>query len=724
MVISDGRADARLFRDGDRAADIDVFRMVFCLDRYVAVSRNRRLADGRFRGVLETVHIDRPVDGYGLPFATRSRDGEIRAFVFCRDADILRLRHRHAIFHSGFGGILLVHGERRAAQCGFPASGERTSSDVFPEIQTPRLVTDRRFDVAAEIHGVNIILRADIEIAIFDVYLRTFLHRCLRGVVVFHDVQRRRAGDFFTRAARLRPGISEVGEFETIVRVENGRQVVFQIFAKAFEIRLPGALCFRTDFHIALGLDITRELSFRLVILVDVVHRRRDAGALVRALADARLHLRPRQSLCVYIDFARACISIIAAHFARKGCLRTIVTEEESRRGIETEAAARTCRSGLVSHGRPGVCRLLLRRLIAPELLDARHELVALALGRRYIHDVVDRIRAGAIIAFALARDVERIGVILSIFIRYRILCIDTDRAIRVDLPLDIGRCMRLGLDDADRKAQRTIAAAVLDFNREIPFRLRRYIYILFRLQRRAVRYGHRRIGLRFRPAKVDGDGQVFRAALTLQVDGIAAFGRKRHILSCRKRTCPLDVYLGRHVRDADIDPDAEAAARFAADLRLCFGGNRKVIRCRERRIFDRHLCIRLRLHDRGQTPHLFIKGRMEQSEDSILFCACLVRICRADLAGDFRLRGNRYILPFDGGIRNLDRSIRLTAHEISAIPFCAGDDRRVAACRVHVCLVNDDRALRLERLCHRRCADCCERNVTMTQSLRNRCRW
>ena len=724
VVVCDGRADACLSGDSDRTADVDILRIIFCSDDNVTGRGNHRLPDRGFRGVFETVHIHRPVDGNGLPFATRSRHGEVPAFVFCRNADILRLRHSHAIFHGGFGGILLMHSEGCAAQCGFPTAGERTSPDVFPEIETPRLVADRRFDVTAEIHGVNVILRADGEIAIVDFYFRILFYRRFRGVVVLHDIQCRRAGDFLTRAARLCPGVRQIRQLEAIVRIKNGLKVICKILAEAFEIRLPGALRLRADIHISFGLDIARQLGFCLVILVDIVHRRRDAGALVRTLADTCLHLRPRQGLRVYIDCARTACSIIAAHFARKGCLCTIVAEEESRRGIETEAAARTCRSGLISRTRSRVRRFLLGRLIAPELLDARHELIALTLGRRYVHDVVDGIRAGAIIAFALARDVERIGVIFSIFVRHRILRVDTDLAICIDFALHIGRCLRLGLDDADREAQRAVAAAVLDLNGEISLCLRRYVYIFFRLQRRIFRYSDGCICLRFRPSKVDRDRKIFHAALPLEIDGVTAFRRNREILLCREHTFPLDFYFRRNVRDADIDPDAESAARLTADFRLCLRGNRKVFRCGELRILDRHARVCARLHDRRQTSHLFTKGLMEQSEDAILFCTCLVRIRRADLAADFCLRGNRYILPLDGGIRNLDRSIRLTAHEISAIPFCAGDDRRVAACRVHVCLVNDDRALRLERLCHRRCADCCERNVTMTQSLRNRCRW
>ena len=61
-----------------------------------------------------------------------------------------------------------------------------------------------------------------------------------------------------------------------------------------------------------------------------------------------------------------------------------------------------------------------------------------------------------------------------------------------------------------------------------------------------------------------------FRAALPLEIDGVTAFRRNREILLCREHTCPLDVYLGLHVCDTDIDPDAERAARFTADFRRC----------------------------------------------------------------------------------------------------------------------------------------------------------
>ena len=137
VVVCDGGTDACLFGDSDRTADVDGLAIVLSTDADVTVCVDGRFADRGFGGVFETVDIDCPVDGNGLPLAARSRHGKIRAFVFRRDADILRLRHSHAIFHGGFGGILLMHGKRRAAQCGFPAAGERTSSNVFPKSRLP-----------------------------------------------------------------------------------------------------------------------------------------------------------------------------------------------------------------------------------------------------------------------------------------------------------------------------------------------------------------------------------------------------------------------------------------------------------------------------------------------------------------------------------------------------------------------------------------------------------
>ena len=258
VVVCDGGADACLSGDSDRTADVDGLAIVLSADADVTVCVDGRFADRGFGGVFETVDIDCPVNGYGLPLAAGTCDGKVRAFVFCCDADILRLRDSHIVCHGRFGGILLMHGKRRAAQCGFPAAGERTSPDVFPEIEAPRLVADRRFDVTAEIHSVNVILRADGEVAIVDFYFCILLHRRFRGVVVLHDIQCRRAGDLLARAARLCPGVRQIRQLEAIVRIKNGLKVICKILAEAFEIRLPGALRLRADIHISFGLDIAR----------------------------------------------------------------------------------------------------------------------------------------------------------------------------------------------------------------------------------------------------------------------------------------------------------------------------------------------------------------------------------------------------------------------------------------------------------------------------------
>ena len=257
VVVCDSSADACLSGNSDRTADVDGLAIVLSADADVTVCVDGRFADRGFGGVFETVDIDCPVNGYGLPLAAGTCDGKIRAFVFCCDADILRLRDSHIVCHGRFGGILLMHGKRRAAQCGFPAAGERIFH-ALPEIQRTRLIADWRFDVAAEVHGVNVILRLDFEIAAVDGDLRAFLHRCFGGVVVFHDIQRRRAGDFLSRAARLCPGVRQIRQLEAIVRIKNGLKVICKILAEAFEIRLPGALRFRADIHIPFGLDIAR----------------------------------------------------------------------------------------------------------------------------------------------------------------------------------------------------------------------------------------------------------------------------------------------------------------------------------------------------------------------------------------------------------------------------------------------------------------------------------
>ena len=124
-------------------------------------------------------------------------------------------------------------------------------------------------------------------------------------------------------------------------------------------------------------------------------------------------------------------------------------------------------------------------------------------------------------------------------------------------------------------------------------------------------------------------------------------------------------------------------------------------------------------------TQMRLIQRTVKQTEDAAILCHFqILGSIRAYLCIDFRFGGNIYVISFDGGAGNINGRRCLIVSEIASVPFRAGTDRRVTACRVNVCLVNDDRALRLERLCHRRCADCCERNVTMTQSLRNRCRW
>ena len=373
MVVCDGGADACLSGDSDRTADVDGLAIVFSVDADVTVCIDGRFADRGFGGVFETVDIDCPVNGYGLPLAAGTCDGKVRAFVFCCDADTLhtlRLRHNHAIFHGGFGGILLMHGKRRAAQCGFPAAGERIFH-ALPEIQRTRFITDRCFDVTAEIHGVNVIDRFDFEIAVVDGDLRAFLHRCFGGVVVFHDIQSRRAGDLLARAGGLCPGIREVCHVKAVIGVEQVFQILGEIFPETFQSRLPRTLGFCRNGYITLGLDVSGEFRFGLVILVNIVHRCRDADALVGFLADAGSHARAGQGFRIDIDGVCTARFIVTAYLARQRCFRAVVAEQQGGRCIQTQTGAFAGRSVLFPCRGAFVLGFLFGGFFAPQFLDA-----------------------------------------------------------------------------------------------------------------------------------------------------------------------------------------------------------------------------------------------------------------------------------------------------------------------------------------------------------------
>ena len=263
-----------------------------------------------------------------------------------------------------------MHGKRRAAQCGFPAAGERIFH-ALPEIQRTRFITDRCFDVTAEVHGVNVIDRFDFEIAVVDGDLRAFLHRCLGGIVVFHDIQRRCAGDLLARAGGLCPRIREVCHGKAVIGVEQFFQIPGEIFPETFQSRLPRTLGFCRNGYIPLGLDVSGEFRFGLVILVDIVHRCRDADALVGFLADAGSHARAGQSFRIDIDGVCTAHFIVTAYLARQRCFRAVVAEQQGGCCIQTQTGAFAGRSVLFLCRGAFVIGFLFGGFFAPQFLDA-----------------------------------------------------------------------------------------------------------------------------------------------------------------------------------------------------------------------------------------------------------------------------------------------------------------------------------------------------------------
>ena len=163
----------------------------------------------------------------------------------------------------------------------------------------------------------------------------------------------------------------------------------------------------------------------------------------------------------------------------------------------------------------------------------------------------------------------------------------------------------------------------------------------------------------------------------------------------------------------------------FTADFRLCGGGNRQVFSCRDGRIFHGHTGIGICLGYRRQFIQIrMIQRTVKQTEDAAILCHFqILGSIRAYLCINFRFGGNVYVISFDGGAGNINGRRCLIVSEIASVPFRAGTDRRVTACRVNVCLVNDDRALRLEGFRFRRYTDSRQCDIALAESSGDRSR-
>ena len=114
VVVRDGRTDPCAAADADRARRLNGLREVFRGDRDI-LRRDRRVSNARLRRIIETVHAHRCIDRDGLRRAACRGHRDIERA--CLRIDICRsLRRDHrAVIDIGLCVILLMHGERRAA---------------------------------------------------------------------------------------------------------------------------------------------------------------------------------------------------------------------------------------------------------------------------------------------------------------------------------------------------------------------------------------------------------------------------------------------------------------------------------------------------------------------------------------------------------------------------------------------------------------------------------
>ena len=114
VIVRDGRTDPCATADADRARRLDGLREVFRGDGDI-LRHDRRVPDARLRRIIETVHAHRRIDSDRLRRAACRRHRDIERA--CLRTDLCRsLRRDHrAVIDIGLCVILLMHGERRAA---------------------------------------------------------------------------------------------------------------------------------------------------------------------------------------------------------------------------------------------------------------------------------------------------------------------------------------------------------------------------------------------------------------------------------------------------------------------------------------------------------------------------------------------------------------------------------------------------------------------------------
>ena len=596
VIVRDGRTDPCAAADADRARRLNGLREVFRGDRDI-LRRDRRVSDARLRCIIETVHAHRCIDRNGLRRAACRGHRDIERA--CLRIDICRsLRRDHrAVIDIGLCVILLMHGERRAADTCLGCAFHRPAISIenilegqlfvfifisrFPEIQ--RSCAQIRLDRTCQIHCRDVRLARDIHVASgIDCRRRRlrviFLSNIRFGVVVIvHDGDGRRAIHVVAISRRLRPAVHQIGKDGIrIDRVKEDIQKLIHGIA-ALPARLPGDDRLRMDGRISAGLRVATDESSRVISLFQIRDRRRDGIVLLRGLilgrcvilvrTNNRMAARERQR----IDRERLCARrvtciparIDAAHLPRHRRRRIIVTEKKRCRRIR-------------SHLVPWF--LLLRRLVRFIEVKVLCRLACLIFfgkcffqfREKFSHACLDRIcrRLERRIP-ADARCRHRIRRIDAAVFRERILRFDRHIALRVDRARHIRARFRIRDPETDREPQRLPAVRRTRAQRADGFRTD--IHIALTCQRRLLSYFCRDVARKLCPGEIQRQpahrhcAEIYQAHL----DRIRAFRGERRILRGSDRAViHIDVRL--HVADAHVKPDANKIHIERRDIRLC----------------------------------------------------------------------------------------------------------------------------------------------------------
>ena len=596
VIVRDGRTDPCAAADADRARHLNGLREVFRGDRDI-LRRDRRVSDTRLRRIIETVHAHRCIDRDGLRQAARRGHRDIERA--CLRIDICRsLRRDHrAVIDIGLCVILLMHGERRAADTCLGCAFHRPAISIenilegqlfvfifiscFPEIQ--RCIAQIRLDRAGQVHRRDVRLARDIHMASrIDCRRRRlrviFLSNIRFGVVVIvHDGDGRRAIHVVAISRRLRPAVHQIGKDG--IRIDRVKEDIQKLIhgIGALPARLPRDDCLRMDGRISGGLRVATDESRCVISLLQIRDRRRDGIVLLRGLILGRcvILVRTNDRMAAgerqRIDrerfrtdrVIRMAARIDAAHLPRHRRRRVIVTEKKRCRRIRPQLVP---------------WFLLVRRLVRfIEVKILRHLAHLVFFGKcffqfreKFSHACLDRIcrRLERRIP-ADARCRHRIRRIDAAVFRERILRFDRHIALRVDRARHIRTRFRIRDPETDREPQRL--SAVRRARAQRADRFRADIHIALAHKRRLLAYLRRDVARKLRPREVQRQPahrhctEIYQAHL----DRIRAFRGERRILRGSDRAViHIDVRL--HVADAHVKPDANKIHIERCDIRLC----------------------------------------------------------------------------------------------------------------------------------------------------------